>query len=74
MLQFGTCHVCRGTHIIKFCPWCAHWFCARCWRRIFARGSHAMKELITGKTPGCCGPSRPGPPEAPAESSAGPGA
>ena len=52
----GKCHLCKFNNLIKFCQLCDHWFCKSCRNKFFWRGLEAVKELISGKTPGCCGP------------------
>ena len=52
----GKCHICKGIAEIEWCRVCGHWFCSPCRRMWFSRGVEAIKEILTGATPGCCGP------------------
>jgi hypothetical protein len=53
----GRCHLCQETGIpIAFCRLCDHWFCDRCRSRWARRGLAAVRQVIMGKWPGCCGP------------------
>jgi hypothetical protein len=52
----GKCHICKEMDKpIAWCGKCQHWFCAECRRKYWHRGIEAIKQLIGGKTPGCCG-------------------
>lgn len=59
--QIGICHICKRSALIRFCPVCDHWFCQNCRKAFFWRGLEAVKELIVGKHPGCCGPTEESP-------------
>lgn len=50
------CHMCGETKSCGFCNLCCHWFCRECNPRVFARAIAAVKELVGGPRPGCCGP------------------
>ncbi len=52
----GLCHICQMVGQIKYCSKCDHWFCKKCRRQFFWRGLEALKELVKGRQPGCCGP------------------
>lgn len=57
-MRTGKCHICKAIkEDIKWCNLCKHWFCQACRRDYFHRGLEAVKELIGGTQPGCCGPS-----------------
>lgn len=56
--MIGNCHICEKITSIGFCNLCCHWFCAFCSKKIFARGLAALKELMKGSKPKCCGPYR----------------
>lgn len=56
--EYGKCHLCCWLGTVKYCPKCDHWFCKSCRKLYFRRGLAALKQLIQGKTPGCCGPSK----------------
>lgn len=50
------CHICKKIKPCLFCSVCNHWFCKECKSKIFTRGIEAIKELLGGPTPNCCGP------------------
>lgn len=52
----GKCHICQDLKKVKYCSVCDHWFCADCRNRFFWRGLEAIKVLVSGSEPGCCGP------------------
>ena len=52
----GKCHICKEMDKpIAWCGKCQHWFCGDCRKKYWHRGWEAIKELIGGKTPECCG-------------------
>ena len=52
----GKCHICKEMDKpICYCGKCKHWFCEGCRKDYFHRGIEAIKELIGGPSPGCCG-------------------
>jgi len=53
--MIGKCHICKEQTFIRFCKLCDHWFCNDCRGKYWSRGLAAVKEMIGGKTPGCCG-------------------
>jgi hypothetical protein len=53
---FGKCHLCRSLTMISCCVLCEHWFCGDCRVKWFPRGLEAIKQMVAGRTPGCCGP------------------
>jgi hypothetical protein len=53
----GKCHICEEQKDIKWCGICQHWFCGDCRTKYWHRGLEAVKQMIGGKKPGCCGPS-----------------
>jgi len=54
--QIGKCHICKEMDKpIAWCGKCEHWFCQECRRKYWSRGIEAIKQLIGGKVPGCCG-------------------
>ena len=53
---YGICHMCKTPQIITYCGLCEHWFCVACKGKYFPRGVEAVKQLIFGVQPGCCGP------------------
>lgn len=58
-MKIGKCHLCEpaaGNRVIRYCGACDHWFCSECRRKYWHRGWEAIKQLIGGKSPGCCGP------------------
>ena len=54
--EVGKCHICERSAPIRYCGMCEHWFCQSCRKAFFWRGLAAVKEKISGKQPGCCGP------------------
>lgn len=54
----GRCHICKTHQIIRWCGLCKHWFCGECKVKYFHRGLEAVKELLNGSYPGCCGPEK----------------
>jgi hypothetical protein len=52
----GVCHLCQTTQQVRHCVKCDHWFCEACRRRWASRGLAAVKQMIGGREPGCCGP------------------
>ena len=51
----GRCHLCGYAELVRYCDTCGHWFCEGCRDRYFDRGLEAIKELIGGRRPNCCG-------------------
>ncbi len=51
----GKCHICKEQAWVGFCKLCDHWFCDKCRQKYWARGLAAVKQMVGGKTPGCCG-------------------
>lgn len=51
----GKCHICKEQTLIRFCKLCDHWFCNDCRKKYWSRGLAAVREMIGGKHPGCCG-------------------
>jgi hypothetical protein len=54
----GRCHLCQNDKDIIWCKVCEHWFCEECRRRYWSRGLAAVRELVGGRTPNCCGPRK----------------
>ena len=54
--RYGKCHLCQKQKMVEYCGKCAHWFCDGCRKRYFDRGIAAVKQMIGGRKPGCCGP------------------
>jgi len=52
----GRCHLCKNIGPITYCRVCRHWFDQPCRSKVFSRGIEAVKQLIAGRTEGCCGP------------------
>lgn len=56
---FGACHLCKRLRDVQLCQMCDHWFCGDCKTRRFNnlwnRGVEAVKQVVGGKKPGCCG-------------------
>jgi hypothetical protein len=52
----GLCHICKEIKRISYCELCGHWTCPDCRGRYWQRGLAAVKEMLGGHTPGCCGP------------------
>jgi hypothetical protein len=55
LLQLGKCHICKEMAVIKYCSICEHWFCPICRTAYFKRGIEAIKEMLNGASPNCCG-------------------
>jgi hypothetical protein len=55
-LQEAKCHICTAIRPCSLCTLCGHWFCVDCNPRLIARTVAAVREIIGGPTPGCCGP------------------
>ena len=53
----GQCHICKRAALITFCRLCDHWFCEYCRGQYWSRGLEAVKQLVGGRTEGCCGPT-----------------
>lgn len=56
--QDAICHICKKYKSCGFCNLCCHWFCRVCNLRIFKRSIAAVKQLVKGSKPGCCGPQK----------------
>jgi hypothetical protein len=56
------CHLCAHVRACRFCQICGHWFCSDCNPRLVARTLAAVREVLGGATPGCCGPNADGTP------------
>jgi hypothetical protein len=52
----GKCHLCKETKPVSYCETCEHFFCPDCRVKWFPRGLEAIKQMVAGRTPGCCGP------------------
>lgn len=53
----GKCHICQQVKLVLRCEQCGHCFCCdTCYDAWIPRGFAAIKELLGGPTPNCCGP------------------
>ncbi len=54
--SFGRCHICEQACAVSFCEFCGHWFCETCRSEWWERGLAAIRAMVGGSHPGCCGP------------------